>query len=48
MTPSPGGTSCLENAEQDMRAIAAFLGARIDEERFRNTLCAGDGLEKFE
>jgi malate dehydrogenase (quinone) len=39
MTPSPGGTSCLENAEQDMRAIATFLGARIDEDRFRRTLC---------
>lgn len=39
MTPSPGGTSCLENAEQDMRTIATFLGARIDEECFRRTLC---------
>lgn len=39
MTPSPGGTSCLENAEQDMRAIAAFLGARIDEQGFRAALC---------
>ncbi|MCA1805301.1 MAG: FAD-dependent oxidoreductase [Xanthomonadaceae bacterium] len=42
MTPSPGGTSCLENAEQDMRTIAAFLGARIDEESFRRTLCEAD------
>jgi malate dehydrogenase (quinone) len=42
MTPSPGGTSCLENAEQDMRAIAAFLGARIDEQHFRATLVDGD------
>lgn len=39
MTPSPGGTSCLENAEQDMRAIVAFLGAHLDEEGFRKTLC---------
>lgn len=38
MTPSPGGTSCLENAEFDMRAIAAFLGARIDEAAFRAEL----------
>jgi malate dehydrogenase (quinone) len=42
MTPSPGGTSCLENAEQDMRAIADFLGAHIDEEGFRKTLCEGE------
>jgi malate dehydrogenase (quinone) len=42
MTPSPGGTSCLENAEQDMRAVAAFLDARIDEEGFRQTLCEGE------
>lgn len=32
MTPSPGGTSCLENAEIDLRTIAEHLGARIDEE----------------
>jgi len=31
MTPSPGGTSCLENAELDMRTVAAHLGASIDE-----------------
>ena len=42
MTPSPGGTSCLENAEQDMRAIAAFLGANIDEQGFRAVLCEGE------
>ncbi|HSH29701.1 MAG TPA: FAD-dependent oxidoreductase [Thiohalobacter sp.] len=30
MTPSPGGTSCLDNAEQDLRSLAAFLGAEID------------------
>ncbi len=38
MTPSPGGTSCLENAEQDMRTLVKFLGARIDEEAFRKEL----------
>jgi malate dehydrogenase (quinone) len=31
MTPSPGGTSCIENAEIDMRTIARHLGATIDE-----------------
>ncbi|MCO6413802.1 MAG: FAD-dependent oxidoreductase [Thiogranum sp.] len=35
MTPSPGGTSCLENAEIDLRSIAAHLGATIDEQAFR-------------
>ncbi|MDT8385947.1 MAG: FAD-dependent oxidoreductase [Thiogranum sp.] len=38
MTPSPGGTSCLENAEIDLRAIAAHLGASIDETAFRMEL----------
>jgi len=42
MTPSPGGTSCMENAEIDMRAIAAFLGARIDEQLFRKELLGED------
>jgi malate dehydrogenase (quinone) len=41
MTPSPGGTSCLENAELDMRTVAAFLGATIDERRFREELLDG-------
>lgn len=31
MTPSPGGTSCIENAEADMRIVAQHLGARINE-----------------
>ena len=30
MTPSPGGTSCLDNAEKDLRIIAQHLGAQID------------------
>ena len=38
MTPSPGGTSCMENAEIDMRTIAAHLGASIDEQAFRRDL----------
>jgi len=38
VTPSPGGTSCLENAEIDMRAIAAHLGATIDEELLQKEL----------
>lgn len=31
MTPSPGATSCLHNAEKDMRIIAGQLGCRIDD-----------------
>lgn len=31
MTPSPGGTSCLDNAEKDIRTLARYLGATIDE-----------------
>jgi malate dehydrogenase (quinone) len=42
MTPSPGATCCLENAEVDMRAVAAFLGAKINEERFERELLMGD------
>lgn len=38
MTPSPGATSCLENAELDMRFVAGRLGAKIHEERLNETL----------
>lgn len=34
MTPSPGATSCLANAERDLDTIAQFLGAKFDKERF--------------
>ena len=44
MTPSPGGTSCLENAEIDLRNVCEFLGAAIDEEAFHAELLgAGPG-----
>ncbi len=46
MTPSPGGTSCLENAEIDMRTIAKYLGAKIDEEALRKDLWIND--EKYD
>ena len=42
MTPSPGATCCLENAEVDMRSVAEFLGATINEERFAADLLKGD------
>lgn len=41
MTPSPGGTSCLGSGETDMRSIAAYLGARIDEEGLARELLMG-------
>ena len=42
MTPSPGGTSCLENAEIDLRTIAEHLGANIDETALQNDLLVDD------
>jgi malate dehydrogenase (quinone) len=42
MTPSPGGTSCIENAEIDLRAIASFLGATMDEDAFKRDLLGDD------
>jgi len=38
MTPSPGATSCLQNAEQDLRIIADYLGSDIDELRLEQEL----------
>ncbi|MBT8120591.1 MAG: FAD-dependent oxidoreductase [Gammaproteobacteria bacterium] len=38
MTPSPGGTSCLENAEIDLRTIVQHLGADIDEAALQKDL----------
>ncbi len=42
MTPSPGGTSCIENAEIDLRTIAKHIGATIDEEKFQKELLGDD------
>ncbi len=42
MTPSPGGTSCIENAEIDMRTVAQHLGARIDEAGIQKDLLLDD------
>ncbi|MDF1588702.1 MAG: FAD-dependent oxidoreductase [Gammaproteobacteria bacterium] len=38
MTPSPGATSCLENAEIDMRLIAEFLNKTIYEDKIQQIL----------
>ena len=41
LAPSPGGTSCLGNAETDMRTLARHLGAHIDEPAFTRDLLVG-------
>jgi malate dehydrogenase (quinone) len=38
MTPSPGASSCLENAELDMRLIAEYLGTKVDQEKIDKVL----------
>ena len=38
MTPSPGGTSCIDNAERDMLSIVKYLNATFDEESFKREL----------
>ena len=42
MTPSPGGTSCIENAEIDMRTVAKFLDLSVDEEAIKKDLLGDD------
>ncbi|MFC3284821.1 FAD-dependent oxidoreductase [Litchfieldella rifensis] len=42
MTPSPGGTSCLGNAEKDMYLAQEFLGFHIDKETFERDLLTGE------
>ncbi|MGO2415849.1 MAG: FAD-dependent oxidoreductase, partial [Cobetia crustatorum] len=42
MTPSPGGTSCLGNAEKDMFLAQEFLGFNIDMEAFERDLLTGE------
>ena len=42
MTPSPGGTSCLENAEIDLRTVVKHLGANIDEAALQKDLLVDD------
>ncbi|MEB3200454.1 MAG: FAD-dependent oxidoreductase [Synechococcaceae cyanobacterium] len=38
VTPSPGGTCCLGNAQRDVEAIAARLGCRFDRDRLEREL----------
>lgn len=42
MTPSPGATSCLGNAERDLRCVVEFLGKKFDEELFNDELTEGE------
>lgn len=38
MTPSPGATSCLGNAEEDLKIIVDYLGCQFRESEFNATL----------
>lgn len=38
MTPSPGATSCLGNAERDTKIICEYIGAKFDEKKFLKEL----------
>lgn len=38
MTPSPGATSCLGNAEKDLDIIVSYLGVKADKERLKKDL----------
>ena len=42
MTPSPGATSCLGNAERDLRFVTTYLGKSFDEDRFKEELTEGE------
>ncbi len=42
MTPSPGASSCMDNAENDMRIIAAYLNASINEDKLNQELAPNE------
>lgn len=42
MTPSPGATSCLGNAERDLKFVVQYLGKTFDKERFETELTEGE------
>lgn len=42
MTPSPGATSCLGNAERDLKYIVKYLGKNFNEKKFNDELTDGD------
>ena len=42
MTPSPGATSCLGNAERDLKYLVKYLGKNFDQQRFDDELTEGE------
>lgn len=42
MTPSPGATSCLGNAERDLKYIVQYLGKSFDQQKFNDELTEGE------
>jgi malate dehydrogenase (quinone) len=46
MTPSPGGTSCLDNAYKDVKIIAQYLGCHFDEATFNQEMLGHSATEK--
>ncbi len=42
MTPSPGATSCLGNAERDLKIVVSYLGKEFNETLFKDELTEGD------
>jgi len=42
MTPSPGATSCLGNAERDVKYIVKYLGKNFNQEHFNDELTEGE------
>ncbi len=42
MTPSPGATSCLGNAERDLKIISKYLNLNFDEKMFLKELTDGE------
>ncbi len=38
MTPSPGATSCLGNAERDIKHVCEHLNLTFDEKKFKEEL----------
>lgn len=42
MTPSPGATSCLGNAERDVKYLCKYLGKTFNQEHFNDELTEGE------
>lgn len=42
MTPSPGATSCLGNAERDVKYICKYLGKEFNQQHFNDELTEGE------